>query len=309
MDRICAECDHKLPPDSYTAAQWYKGPGLSRCVGCVHGRRVDNAYLALTDSGRYNDASQAAFTGVSLDHPFSTGAFRNVAKGKYTEGARKGEDCVCKWFKAGSVFEDDFFELDIKAVDKAVEIINRFNQLHVVNRQIKMNIPEVWSVSRCNIQSFRDVKTLQEPFIENYRKFNSNTGWNNSSIAWGRVMQALSHFSYHVTGGKYVLCDLQGGIYPHEVILSDPVILSRTRQFGVTDLGPEGISTFFREHFCNEFCRPHWARPARTCQHFEPRMSTSMLKHSVSVAPSRRGQKHVPMPVVGEEEVDKDPRY
>ena len=26
-------------------------------------------------------------------------------------------------------------------------------------------------------------------------------------------LQALSHFSYHATGGKFVLCDLQGGVY------------------------------------------------------------------------------------------------
>lgn len=47
-------------------------------------------------------------------------------------------------------------------------------------------------------------------------------------------MQALSHFSYHITGGSYVLCDLQGGIYQHQVILSDPVMLSRFREYGVT---------------------------------------------------------------------------
>lgn len=38
-------------------------------------------------------------------------------------------------------------------------------------------------------------------------------------------MQSLSHFGYHVTGGNYVLCDLQGGVYHREVVLSDPVIL------------------------------------------------------------------------------------
>jgi hypothetical protein len=27
-----------------------------------------------------------------------------------------------------------------------------------------------------------------------------------------QAMQALSHFSYHKTGGQLVLCDLQGGI-------------------------------------------------------------------------------------------------
>jgi hypothetical protein len=65
-------------------------------------------------------------------------------------------------------------------------------------------------------------------------------------------------FSYHITGGNHVLCDLQGGIYQYMIVLSDPVILSRTRQYGVTDLGPAGISSFFSQHSCNKYCRPHW---------------------------------------------------
>ena len=48
-----------------------------------------------------------------------------------------------------------------------------------------------------------------EPFIENWEKFNSNTGWNNEGTPWPRVMQALSHFSYHASAGSTVLCDLQ----------------------------------------------------------------------------------------------------
>jgi hypothetical protein len=48
------------------------------------------------------------------------------------------------------------------------------------------------------------------------------------SKAWGKVMQDISHFSYHISSGSYVLCDLQGGIYQHEVVLSNPVILTTT---------------------------------------------------------------------------------
>lgn len=31
--------------------------------------------------------------------------------------------------------------------------------------------------------------------------------------SWGEAMQALSHFSYHKSGGQFLLCDLQGGSY------------------------------------------------------------------------------------------------
>lgn len=39
-------------------------------------------------------------------------------------------------------------------------------------------------------------------------------------------MQALSHYSYHVLNGEYLLCDLQGGINDDSVVLTDPVIHS-----------------------------------------------------------------------------------
>ena len=56
-------------------------------------------------------------------------------------------------------------------------------------------------------------------------------------------MQALSHFSFQITGGQHLLCDLQGGVSDCDgAVLTDPVILSMDRCYGVTDLGPEGIS-------------------------------------------------------------------
>lgn len=90
-------------------------------------------------------------------------------------------------------------------------------------------------------------------------------------------MQALSHFSYHQSGGRYVLCDLQGGFKKGRLVLTDPVILSRDRQYGVTDLGAEGISTFFSRHQCNSFCRSHWQLPRDRKTYFKAFTGTSMM--------------------------------
>ncbi|KAK4122022.1 kinase-like protein [Parathielavia appendiculata] len=248
MGRVCADCGRNLPQTSYTANQWSKGQGNSRCAGCVHGHHSDLPAAQPSDSGRYNDANKALIPNYDLRNPFASGAFRWVAKGKYTSGSRAGQACVVKWFKTGAVFDGDYFTLDIKAVDKALEIVNRFNQLAIVDKAVMINVPSVWTFDEDCSDDWAGKKVLCEPFIQNYQKFNSNSGWNDDSRAWARVMQALSHFSYHVSGGNFVLCDLQGGIYQHEIVLSDPVILSRTRQYGVTDLGPEGISSFFSQH-------------------------------------------------------------
>lgn len=286
MGRICAECGHDLPRTSYTGNQWSKPNGTSRCAACVHGHHSDTPAAGISDSGRYNNASGASYYGDDLENPIAQGSFRWVAKGRYNVGERAGQASVAKWFKTGSVFSDDYFTLDIKAVDKAVQIVNQFNELNLVSKTVKVNVPEVWTFDD-GPREWSGSKHLSEPFIQNYQKFNSNTGWVDDGTPWGEVMQALSHFSYHVSGGFFVLCDIQGGIYQHEVVLSDPVILSRRREYGVTDLGPDGISSFFSQHYCNDYCRPNWSLPANPVRHYDPRQGTTMIKREVPTATSR----------------------
>lgn len=143
MGRICASCNRELPQSSYTANQYSKGSGVSRCAACVHGHPHDTPSAQQSDSGRYNHADRATFMHEDLENPFAQGAFRWVAEGVYVKGSRAGQACVAKWFKAGAAFSADYFTLDIKAVDKALEIVNRFNQLNIVNKSIKINIPAV----------------------------------------------------------------------------------------------------------------------------------------------------------------------
>ncbi|KAK4243486.1 kinase-like domain-containing protein [Corynascus novoguineensis] len=266
MGRICADCGRDLPQTSYTANQWSKGYGYSRCAGCVHGHYSDTPAAQQSDAGRYNLSSRASYTDDALENPFASGAFRWVAKGTYTEGPRQGQASVLKWFKTGAVFEDDYFALDIKASSKALEIVNRFNQLGVVDKTVKINVPNVW-VFNDDAGPLSRQKGLSEPFIQNYQKFNNNTAT--------------------ISGGNYVLYDLQGGIYQQELVLSDPVILSQTREYGVTDLGPNGISSFFSQHSCNSYCRPNWTKPASPRAYFNPVPGTTMIRRLVPPAMSK----------------------
>ena len=95
---------------------------------------------------------------------------------------------VTKWFKDGHHFEAEFFDLDIKAVDKAIQLVREFNNQAIIGSVIRMNKPEVWTFKESAI-GWAGRKTLTEPFIQNWQKFNSNTGWNESDVPWGRVMQ------------------------------------------------------------------------------------------------------------------------
>lgn len=133
------------PPSVVFHGEYSKGVGVSRCASCVHGHHSDTPSRRQSSSGRYNLSNTATYSYDDLEDPFAEGAFRWVAEGTYTSGPRSGQPCVTKWFKTGAVFENDYFTLDIKAVDKALEIVNRFNELQVVNKRIKINVPTVWT--------------------------------------------------------------------------------------------------------------------------------------------------------------------
>jgi hypothetical protein len=117
----------------------------------------------------------AFFSYDALKDHFTSSAFRWRAGGVYTSGARSGQARVSKWFKTGAVFEDDYFALDIEAVDRALKIENRFNELNLVNKTVKINVPSVWMFDKTAPRAGQ--KALVGPFIQNYQKFNSNTGW------------------------------------------------------------------------------------------------------------------------------------
>jgi hypothetical protein len=191
---------------------------------------------------------------------------------------------VAKMFKTGSVFEDSYFAADLKVVAKALQIINNFNNDHVINKPIWLNEPTVWS-----FESDRE-RCLCEPMIDNFEKFNSNTGWTPQQTSpWIDVMQALSHYSYHQSQRSVLFCDLQGGSYKDGFIITDPVIISSsTGEYGPTDLGLPGMSTFFARHTCNTFCNAQWIKPADKKIYFDVKMGTSMIlptRHSRSTLP------------------------
>ncbi len=220
---------------------------------------------------RENMASEAV---ISRHREHARGGFKRVYLGEYTRGHRAGQKCVSKEFIDREVYESAFFAVELEVVKRAVKVVKKFNERGYIDRTISVNVPQVWMYSD---GALRGAKSLIEPFIECFEKFNSNSGWSGNGTPWHEVMQALSHFSYHSSGGFMVLCDLQGGVYSDGVVLTDPVVMSRTGQFGPTDLGPDGISTFFARHECNSYCRRDWAKPARPEAHFPERVGTSMV--------------------------------
>ncbi|OKL56050.1 hypothetical protein UA08_08609 [Talaromyces atroroseus] len=259
----CAICRRDLSLSSFSDDEFFQGPGTGQCIDCTSQRTSSGRKYG---GGRYNNGTRVTFEKDALQRPFAEGSFRWVAKAVYTAGPRSGQPCVVKWFKSSEDLARDYLILDVKASEEALKIVNQFNAAKIYKSSIRVNIPQVWVFEEDAGPDFAGQQHLTEPYIENYQKFNSNRGWNDDSTTWGKVMQALSHFSYYVSGEERLLCDLQGGIYQNEAILTDPAILSRNHRFGGSDTGPEGMKAFFAEHRCNKFCNPKWPLPSRPTQ-------------------------------------------
>ncbi|XP_068691898.1 alpha-protein kinase vwkA-like [Montipora foliosa] len=93
-----------------------------------------------------------------------------------------------------------------------------------------------------------------EPFIPGkYVKFNSNGGWEDQDIS--QLMPAFSHWTWEISGHKYMVCDLQGVKCQYDYKLTDPVVHSVERLFGLTDLGVVGMESVLANHKCNFICQ------------------------------------------------------
>ncbi|KAI0434454.1 MHCK/EF2 kinase [Xylaria sp. FL1042] len=156
-------------------------------------------------NSRENNSTRATIHRSEL---FASGTFKNVYEGRYTAGGRAGERCVAKEFKTGSVYEEHYFNEEMNIIRCSQKVVDDWHAADLIDKRILLNTPEIWTYEGSG------AKSLIEPMIENFEKFNSNSGWvDTTNGAWGQVMQALSHYSYHNSGGQLLLCDLQGGLY------------------------------------------------------------------------------------------------
>jgi hypothetical protein len=83
--------------------------------------------------------------------------------------------------------EKSFFKLDLKAMEKPMDLIRAWNAEGFIDRLVRLNRPEVWTSTAGPRQG---QKILQGPFVHNYQKFNSNTGWSDDELVWPRSCHA-----------------------------------------------------------------------------------------------------------------------
>lgn len=104
--------------------------------------------------------------------------------------------------------QDHYLDVREKLFRDAQQLIDAWNAAEIIDKRVILSAPN-------HVYDETAGETcLAEPFIQNFQKFNSNTGWEApQGDQYSEAMQALSHFSYIKSCGMMVLCDIQGGIY------------------------------------------------------------------------------------------------
>lgn len=192
----------------------------------------------------------------------ASGSCRAAYLGKDTQ---TNQPIVIKQFKGDHLDPtklDRYWREDIRASQIAQKITDQYNEDMNTSKPIYFVLPVVHHCFGDIGRPFKPCeRVLIEPYLgDSYEKFNTNHGLVLQSMAQGLSMSTLSHFSYHISGGQYLLCDLQGVKNKDRYILTDPVICSLTEEFGITDLGEDGIRSFFANHQCTPLCGKRWLK-------------------------------------------------
>jgi Alpha-kinase family len=222
---------------------------------------------------------------IDLTKVLGEGTYRITYRGTYTNGERVNQLAACKIFK-DRTHELEWYEFDTKVIAKATEMAQNWNT------EICSKGYECIQFTRGSLTIKNGVTYMFEPLIKPYYKYTSNSGWisteNRTSI---QILEAFCHYTYHISGGTILVCDLQGlfkmnrfAFLKSRYLLTDPAICSQQRSYGPTDLGEKGIERFFTNHKCNKFCQKYgkgqWRRPRAPKNWFSENNSTDCCGHT-----------------------------
>ncbi|KAK3607452.1 hypothetical protein CHS0354_015596 [Potamilus streckersoni] len=238
---------------------------------------MGSSYSHETYYSRNHDRDGTTYKATYESQPFNQGtsryAFKGILDGK---GPRKGDACVTKVFKKEFAKNFDQWVPDLAASEKALKFAQKFNLdcIPILSKtkkekykQIDFLIPliaKMYDVSHYKLFGFipinRDESLVRleeyvaiEPFLEGqYKKFNSNGGYED---AIHDLMLAFSHWTWSISGHKFMVCDLQGIETKRKYVLTDPAVHSLEEIYGMTDLGVVGMEMVLANHNCNGLCR------------------------------------------------------
>ena len=184
-------------------------------------------------------------------------------------GSRNGKPCVVKVFikrkDCSQCPQYDDWIPDIICYKRTSLIARHFNQATETIVGLPRQTIEVcdFLVAEVEILGQRllgDVKyqvgefVSIEPILDgNCSCFNGIIGTGSDDSAW--LLQTFSHYSFCVSGNRYVTCGLKGIIANNRYILTDPTIHSSEQVHGKKDCGILGMILFISNHRCNQLCQ------------------------------------------------------
>jgi hypothetical protein len=324
--RACVLCGLTHGRDAFSDFQWGEGR-LAKCTWCVRGQpqparpqpsagqRAAAAMLAAQVSSA--DVEHSALRASARGRAVSfSGGGPCVAKW-YRDAPMSYEDDGLP-IQLG---DRSLLRGDVKVAQRTTRILDEWNSTRLVEGMVlRLATSQLMRVASAGKREGTHVlveasRAHARPLL----KVNSNSGWSvrngddpvhaappprrtqqkqqpthHHSLASSPTEQhvaaaldALSHYSYHTSGGEVLLCNLSasweargaaasGGALsgtgdpqlevtpmgPLEVTLSDVCLLSRGATYGPTDLGVDGMRHWFGHHVCSQHCRREWLRPA-----------------------------------------------
>ena len=192
---------------------------------------------------------------------FAEGRFRRAYMATWTSPIwKKGQRCVVKELKDEFTWSPSDWDTTKMIQEEAQKMANGFNAFSKTNYPIKFTEMDVMPVlSRGDLEGTPRVgeSVIVEEYIKgNFKKWCNNYGFISQEAETTAIsMPAFMHWSWWKNNGQVMIADLQGVKQENGYLLTDPVILSDSDQYGCTDMGVEGMAMFFTKHRCNSFCQ------------------------------------------------------
>jgi len=208
---------------------------------------------------------------------FSSGASRDAYRCRVRNGCvngfTEGTYCIVKRFKAG-YRHLEISHTDVNMQQYARELAMQFTEECSPRKKGSACPILIRDADLAYVQQFGCNALLEREIKGSFQKFNSNSGW---TLGQDPILDAFSHWMWHVTREEILVCDLQGhrgspgsenlsGQRQFYYFLTDPAINSRSKSYGINDMGQNGIVAFFNNHVCNQICKQlglHGHRPKR----------------------------------------------
>lgn len=204
--------------------------------------------------------------------------FPAKVKGGKFKRWKEGTDLVVKVIKKSAWDKGvRITKADINGQELTLQYARAFNKEQKPTKPIHVRVGELDTVDSDKLENGvrRMVKgeqmLLEQRIFGEYEKFNSNTGW---SAGLGLLPDFFSHWSWVHSGEKLLICDLQGhkgrpggltkyanaeeprvNLEEEYYLFTDPAVMSKSRSYGCTDLGFDGICNWFSHHVCNSMCK------------------------------------------------------